>query len=136
MIRALALCLIASQANALTVNNDGGGSVIAYAQQVASLVASGEPVAVSGYCASSCTMLLAANTCTERSTTWAFHGPSSQYHGVALPEEEFEKYSQLMASHYPAPVKRWFLDDARHIIIGFKNIRGSWLIDRGYAREC
>jgi hypothetical protein len=137
MIRALALCLIASQASALEVQNDNGGNVAEYVAKVAQLRATGERVKVLGQCLSSCTLYMALdNICTDRGAVWGFHGPSGAYQ-LALSPARFKKGSMTMAEHYPEPYRSNFLNEWRYITVGWgAEIEGRELIAAGVMGEC
>lgn len=125
----------AQSVRAMIVRNDGGGNLAERVAQVRLLRRSGQRVEIRGACMSACTMLLGLrNTCVTPEATLGFHGPSSQYYGIALPGEEFEYWSRVMATHYPLPLRRWFLREGRNITVGFHQIRGSELIRIGVPR--
>lgn len=89
---------------AIVINQDLGGSVESRLRGIEQLRVAGTRIEIRGQCASACTMLLGLpNTCVARSSRLGFHGPQSQYYGIALPPEEFEYWSHIMASHYPEP---------------------------------
>jgi hypothetical protein len=82
-------------------------------------------------CYSSCTLYLGADDlCISPDTIFGFHGPSR--HGRALPPNEFEHWSQLMAAQYRTPLRIWFLNSARHRITGYHRLTGTQLIEIGY----
>jgi hypothetical protein len=131
---AAALALTAASATAMTVHNDAGGSVYERAAQIAAL---SERVKISGYCNSSCTMYLALpDVCADRNAVFGFHGPSSQFYGMALLPEQFEAASGVMAAHYPDGLRGWFMAEGRHRLIGTYDVSAAYLIDRGYIWEC
>lgn len=121
-----------NQLSPLVVNNDSGGNMAARVAQIDALRNSGTPVEIRGGCMSACTMYLALRaTCVSPSATLGFHGPSSQYYGIALPQKEFEHWSRIMANHYPEPLRSWFLREGRNITVGFHRISGRELIRLG-----
>jgi hypothetical protein len=82
------------------ITRDLGGSVHQYAQRVAEYRTVRHEVAVTGLCASACTMFLALpDTCTTRSAAWGFHGASG--HPLAA-----EIGNAVLMAHYPARVLR------------------------------
>ncbi|WP_126623207.1 hypothetical protein [Oceaniglobus ichthyenteri] len=84
-------------------------------------------------CLSSCTMYLGAgNVCIDPRVTFGFHGPSS--YGQPLTRADFEYWSNVIASHYPAALRDWFMTTARHRITGYHRISGVQLIRMGFAR--
>ena len=120
----------------LVVRNDPGGSLQDRLRALSGLRQSGTRVEIrGGYCMSACTMYLGLpNTCVSPNAVLGFHGPSSRYYGIALPPDKFEYWSQVMASHYPAPLRQWYLREGRRIIVGFHEIRGRELIRMGVPR--
>lgn len=119
----------------LIVRNDPGGVVSKRANEINQLRAQGIRVELRGeVCLSSCTMYLGlANTCVFRGTTFGFHGPS--YYGAKLSENDFEYWSQVIASHYPPRLRNWFLTTARYKISDYYRVKGSELIRMGVP-EC
>ncbi len=118
------------------IRNDPGGSVASRLRQIEKLRSDGTRVEIRGTCASACTLFLGLpNTCVARSSRLSFHGPQSQYYGVALPPQEFEYWSQVMADHYPGPIRLWFLAKARNTTMEVLTITGAEAIRMG-ARPC
>ncbi len=128
----LAPPLSARQA-AIVIGNDRGGSVEARLTTLRHLRNSGTRVEIRGdYCLSACTMYLGlANVCTTPRTVFGFHGPSSEIYGIGLTPAAFEHWSQVMARHYPEPIRSWYLSVARNRTMGFYSVRGSDLIEMG-----
>lgn len=122
--------------SALIVNNDLGGSVQERLSVIAALRNQGRRVEIRGQCASACTMYLGLpNTCVSRASRLGFHGPQSQYYGISLPPDEFEYWSRIMASNYPAPIAQWFMAQARETTLGLVTISGAQAIKMG-AHAC
>ena len=98
----------------LIVRNDTGGMVGARVREIQALKAAGSRVQLKGkYCLSACTMYLGMQkVCVNPSTRFGFHGPS--FHGRPLAPRDFERWSRVMASHYPEPFRPWFLGVARY----------------------
>ena len=119
----------------LVVRNDPGGLVGTRASEITDLGARGIRVELRGeVCLSSCTMYLGlAKTCVSRTTTFGFHGPS--YYGAKLNAQDFEYWSQVIASHYPPRLQSWFLSTARYKINDYYRVKGVELIRMG-VREC
>lgn len=118
------------------VTNDPGGPVLDRMALVEKLRASRTRVEITGGCWSSCTLFLGlADACVSRRARLGFHGPSSPIHGVALAPDQFERYSRLMASYYPEPLRSWFLREGRNVTVGFTKFRGIDLIRLGIP-EC
>jgi len=46
-------------------------------------------------------------------------------------QKQFEQYSQLIAKHYPKPLKDWFLKKGRRRIKGLYMIIGAKIIRMG-----
>lgn len=119
----------------LIVRNDPGGVVSKRANEINQLRAKGIRVELRGQvCLSSCTMYLGLpNTCVFKGTTFGFHGPS--YYGTKLSDNDFEYWSQVIASHYPPRLRNWFMSTARYKISDYYRVKGSELIRMG-VREC
>ena len=118
------------------VTNDSGGAIAERAAQIAQMRRQGAQVEIRGACMSACTMYLALpQTCVTRQARLGFHGPSSPSFGIALAPAAFERWSRVMADHYPEPLRSWYLRDGRNQIIGFTEFRGADLIRMG-VREC
>lgn len=119
----------------VVITNDYGGSVSARAQQISAMRSAGQTVAVPhGACMSSCTMYLGLpGACVGPSAVFGFHGPKAQS-GIGLSQAEFERWSQVMASYYPAPLREWFLREGRYHTIDYIAISGAELIRMGVAR--
>ena len=125
------------QAQSVTVvSRDLGGELGTRLIKIAQLRSAGTRVEIRGQCASACTMFLGLpNACVARSSRLGFHGPQSQYYGISLPPNEFEHWSHVMADHYPAPIRAWFLAEARQTPMGVITISGTQAIRMG-ARAC
>jgi hypothetical protein len=120
----------------LIVANDPGGAIETRARQVASMQAQDVAVQIRGGCWSACTMYLALpRTCVTRQARLGFHGPGSAHYGIALAPEAFERWSRLIASHYPEPLRGWYLREGRNRIVGFYELGGAELIRLGIP-EC
>lgn len=118
------------------VRNDNGGSIETRLEMIAHMRRAGHRIEIRGNCASACTMFLGLpNTCVARNARLGFHGPSSQYYGISLPPREFEYWSRVMADHYPAAIRNWFMTTARHTTMGLVTITGAEAIRLG-ARAC
>jgi hypothetical protein len=141
----LALCLAvaatpvpslaqAVPAQTVVVENDRGGLLAERLREIARLRQSGARVEIRGrVCLSSCTMYLAVpDICVDPDVTFGFHGPSS--YGRPLSPARFETWSQIMASHYPETLRRWFLSVARYRTSGYYRVSGAQLISMGTPR--
>ncbi|MEZ5779567.1 MAG: hypothetical protein R3E44_14525 [Paracoccaceae bacterium] len=119
------------------ITNDTGGSVAERVRTIRKMRHEGQGVAIPrGRCLSACTLYLGLpNTCVGRRARFGFHGPSSATPGIGLPRAEFERWSRIMAEHYPTPIRRWFLQTARHRTIGVYMVSGAELIRLGVP-EC
>ncbi|SLN13597.1 hypothetical protein AQS8620_00182 [Aquimixticola soesokkakensis] len=126
-----------AQPRRLVVTRDFGGNLSHRVAEINALRASGSRVEIPrGHCMSACTMYLGlANTCVGRNAIFGFHGPSTEFHGVALPPREFEYWSTLMASYYPSQLRNWYMQKGRKIVVGHFEMRGADLIRMG-VREC
>ena len=120
-----------AQGAAFIVRNDRGGIVGVRADEIRRLKASGQRVEIQGnICLSSCTMYLGAgDVCINPDTRFGFHGPS--YYGKPLAPEYFEYWSEVIADHYPKPVRDWFMQKARHRLNGYYTVKGAELIRLG-----
>ncbi|WP_420003890.1 hypothetical protein [Arenibacterium sp. LLYu02] len=139
---AVPLALTANGANAassqrkIVVQADPGGAVSQRIAEIQAYRKQGVRVQIEGQCNSSCTLYLGMpQTCVSRQALLGFHGPMSQFAGIPLPPQQFEEWSQIMASYYPSPVRKWFLKDARYTLNGIKTISGEQLIKLGVP-EC
>jgi len=123
-----AATLAAVPAHALTIRDDEGGSVIAYAMRMRDLA---EPVRITGMCESSCTLYLAADdVCAARYAMFMFHAAYDLRDG-----ERNENGTQYMLEHYPAPLREFI--ERRGGLSGAEIWLTGWdLIDMGAVREC
>ena len=119
----------------IVIRNDRGGYVGQRAEQIRQIRRSGQRVEIRGsVCLSSCTMYLGlANTCISPNTTFGFHGPSR--HGRRLAPDEFEYWSALIARHYPATLRSWYMETGRTRITSYYRLSGRELIRMG-VRAC
>ncbi len=120
----------------LVVRDDAGGSVVKRAALIQTYKENGTRVELRGnYCMSACTMYLGLkNTCVAPNTIFGFHGPSSRSYGISLSAVAFERWSTVMADHYPEPLRTWYLKNGRNRTVGFYRFSGSDLIKLGIAR--
>lgn len=118
----------------VVIGNDLGGDVGARANRIATMRKAGQHVEIRGaLCYSACTMYLALpDSCVNRRTVFGFHRPS--FYGLPLSSERFEFWSQVIARHYPAALRDWYLRVGRHSATMVR-IRGSELIRLGVS-EC
>lgn len=116
---------------AKTVLNDRGGLLIERLLEVRELRRNQRPVRVMGrVCYSTCTLFLGLqNTCVSPDTVFGFHGPSS--YGTPLEPATFERASVIIASHYPGPLKNWYMEKGRKKLDGLYFISGANIIDMG-----
>ncbi|WP_174819129.1 hypothetical protein [Ruegeria atlantica] len=113
------------------IGNDRGGYLHDRLNELEELKRNGVQVEIRGrVCYSTCTMFLGLpETCVSPDTIFGFHGPSRS--GRRLNEEDFDYFSQIMADHYPEPLKTWFMKKARNRINGVFKVKGSELIRMG-----
>ena len=139
IILSLGLLIVGSAvpADTLIIGNDPGGRIDHRQQIIQRIKQAGNRVEIrGGYCNSACTMFLGLpNMCISASTVFGFHGPSSQYPGLPLQPKTFERWSRVMADHYPQPLRSWFMTDARYELQSIKRVRGRDIIEMGVA-EC
>ena len=116
--------------------DDQGGMVRERASEVAQLRQSKTRVEIrASRCLSSCTMYLGAgDVCVNPSTTFGFHGPS--YYGAPLSPDRFEYWSNVIASHYPATLRVWYMATGRFKKIGYYRIKGGNIIELGGFDKC
>lgn len=118
------------------IEYDSGGSVEARLTELSKLRTNGTNVRIEGFCASACTLYLGLpHTCVAKAATMGFHGPTSQYPGIPLPYEAFQRVTQTMADHYPTPLRDWFMRKGRLETKGLQKFSGAELIKMG-ARGC
>jgi hypothetical protein len=119
----------------LIVNNDRGGLLRERLREISQLRQQSRPVEIRGaVCFSTCTMFLGLpNTCISPDTTFGFHGPSS--YGRTLDPDTFSRASLIIASHYPAPLKDWYMNRARYKIHSVYRVKGENIIRMG-VRAC
>ncbi len=116
------------------VGDDRGGALLDRVIEISTLQAVGTRVEIRGrVCYSSCTMFLGAgDVCVDPATEFGFHGPSGRE--GALDPQAFEQWSAIMARHYIPPLRRWFLEQARHERGSVLRLQGAELIRLGYRR--
>lgn len=119
----------------LIVRNDRGGLLRERLREISQLRQQSRPVEIRGaVCYSTCTMFLGLpNTCISPDTTFGFHGPSS--YGRTLDPDTFSRASLIIASHYPAPLKDWYMNRARYKIHSIYRVKGENIIRMG-VRAC
>jgi hypothetical protein len=124
-----------SSSSVMIIGNDQGGLVSSRAAEISRILAQGRHVEIRGQvCYSACTMYLGMpDTCVLPQTSFGFHGPS--HYGRQLSARDFEYWSQVIASHYPAPLRTWYLAEGRTRISDYFRISGSELIRLG-VRQC
>ena len=117
-ISLLAFCPAASASASTTIriSNDGGGSISARVSEIRNIRSLGQKVEIqAGYCNSACTLYLGLpNTCVSPNARFGFHGPQLATKGLTMLPSQFEKWSQIMADHYPQQLRHWFMNSARH----------------------
>jgi hypothetical protein len=92
-------------------------------------------VEIKGECISACTLYITLErVCTYPNTIFGFHGPSN--FGTPLEKNEFEYWSMVMVYYYPMALRHWFMNFARHKIVGYYEKTGSELISMGVIKEC
>ncbi|MBW0157191.1 hypothetical protein [Sedimentimonas flavescens] len=142
MCEVLLFCLLAAvpalaQPPHLVIREDRGGPLEARLARVETLRQEGRAVAIpEGRCLSACTLYLGLEeTCVGKAAIFGFHGPTTQFGTIALPQAEFERLSALMARRYPEPLREWFLLSARFHTLTYRYVTGEELIRLGVA-EC
>lgn len=52
--------------------------------------------------------------CVDPKAALMFHGPQFNYGMTAIPREDFDHWSQVLASHYPRQIGKWYLAEGRY----------------------
>ncbi len=127
----------AQNTHGIIVRDDPGSNLAQRVALIEKIRRSGRHVEIrSGYCMSACTMYLGLqDTCVMADVTFGFHGPGSSRYGFALPPREFEYWSAVMGSYYPASLRHWYMETGRMITVGFYEMSGRELIRMGIS-EC
>ena len=115
----------------LVVRNARGGLLRERLREIGQLRKQSRPVEIRGaICFSTCTMFLGLpNTCISPDTTFGFHGPSS--YGRPLDPATFNRASKVIATHYPEPLKQWYMDEGRFKIRSISRVKGANIIKMG-----
>ncbi|SFP42191.1 hypothetical protein [Tranquillimonas alkanivorans] len=118
----------------LVVSTDRGGVIGERVTAIDRIRALRQRVEIRGpLCLSSCTMLLGAgDVCVDPDAKLGFHGPS--LYGRPLTEDQFDYWSEIMATYYPEPLRRWFMKEARFRIAGYYTVTGENVIELGVKR--
>lgn len=124
-----------SSSAVMIIGNDQGGLVSRRAEEISRILSQGTHVEIRGQvCNSACTMYLGLpDTCVLPQTSFGFHGPS--HYGRSLSARDFEYWSQIIAAHYPDPLRGWYLSEGRTRISDYFRISGTELIRLG-VRQC
>lgn len=127
--------ITASAAHAETVRTDRGGNILARYHQIQQMNATGAGYELSGRaCLSSCTMFLGLDdVCIHADTVFGFHAPSVFFRSMT--DREFQATTGLIASHYPDPIARQFMDSWRHDQ-RLTRVTGAEIIATTDIREC
>lgn len=118
----------------IVINGDPGGSVRARHDEIEEINRLGQRVEIRrGTCMSSCTMFLGAdNVCVSPQASFGFHGPYR--FGEKLSQGEFDQWSRIIASYYPAAVRDWYMTKARYKTYTATRLSGAELIRLGVPR--
>lgn len=121
----------AQSGNTLVIRVDRGGMLGKRSEEIRYLRSTGRRVELRGTCLSACTMYLSLpDICVSPTATFGFHGPTRN--GRALPSQEFDYWSNVMANNYREPLRSWYLSEARFTTSGYIRVRGAELISMGY----
>lgn len=122
------------QASIIIIQNDRGGLISRRLAEIDKIRSLGRKVEIRGrICLSSCTMYLGLpDTCILPETSFGFHGPTR--YGIRLNSADFEYWSRIVASHYPEPLKSWYMREGRQRMSGFSRVSGARLIEMGVPR--
>lgn len=118
-------------AEPLVIQNDRGGYLAKQLDRLAELKKSDRRVEVRGdVCFSTCTLYLSLpNMCADAETIFGFHGPMRI--GRKMSTEEFDYFSQLIASHYPERIGQWYLETGREKRFGAHKIKARDMAQYG-----
>lgn len=101
----------------IVIQNNLGGNIQSFIAERRSLEASGLPVRIVGYCASSCTIMYSLpNACMEKGSSLAFHGAS------AFLELAEDIGNQFLSNYYRAGIKEKFDTDWKNYTNPLKTI--------------
>ena len=122
-----------------TVTYDLGGSVNARQAQIATIRDARQTVAVTGVCASACTLYLQLQRhdqlCTTRGARWLFHGHGTSA-GGATPDYLAGIYDSVFESAMPASLRgnwpRW----SKLGPTEYATVTGAEMIDHHGVKEC
>ena len=98
--------------------NDYGGSIAKYVAAVDRHNDNGDRVELTAsVCESACTLYLGvSDVCVAPSALFGFHSPQIATRGLALLPSERVRLVNVMANHYPEPLRQWFLSGPAHQI--------------------
>lgn len=102
-----------SSISSYTVKEDMGGPIEARLAQIKDM----DGVRIEGLCYSACTLYLGLpKTCVTPNAKLGFHSPFWRLADVKmpLPRKEWDRVTKLMASHYPQPMRKWWMEEARY----------------------
>lgn len=130
----LSLCAPAYAADSqkvIVVRGDWGGSVRQRYDEIQRINRLGYQIEIrDGMCLSSCTMYLGADrVCVSPEAVFGFHGPYRFW--SKLTQEEFNKWSQVIARHYPPVLQKWYMEKARYQVRPMLRLSGAQLIRLG-----
>lgn len=127
----LSVAAPAKAEQSFVVGSDRGGYLHDRLIELENLQRNGVLVEIRGrVCYSTCTMFLGLpGTCVDPDTVFGFHGPSRS--GRRLAPKDFDYFSRVMASYYPEPLRKWFMDKGRNRINGVHKIKGTEIIRMG-----
>lgn len=121
----------ADSGDIMVVHSDRGGLIGKRSREINELRRKGQRAELRGTCLSACTMYLSLpNVCVSPSAVLGFHGPTRN--GRKLPKQEFDHWSEIMASNYREPLRSWFMSEARYRTSGYYELSGAELIRIGY----
>jgi hypothetical protein len=118
----------------IVINGDPGGSVRERYGEIQQINRLGQRIEIRrGSCMSSCTMFLGArNVCVTPTAILGFHGPYR--FGSKLTQAEFDRWSNVISSHYPPAIKTWYMTSARYNTRKPTKLTGAELIRLGVSR--
>jgi ATP-dependent protease ClpP protease subunit len=114
------------------IQRDNGGSVEKYLMDTSLATLRGDSIRIVGWCASACTLYLGVgNTCVTRNATFAFHAPRGGTRSQNI------QATELLAKRLPAPLGRWYLDNAAHLTgQRYLVLTGEEIVQMGAGRYC
>lgn len=116
----IALCLIISTSGVNAANvidrptyheahiqNSPGGGVDQFLELRDAFIQDGTRIHISGYCASACTLFLAADACVYPNTRLGFHAPFYVHPRIPGARLYNDALTEELLAHYPPEIREW-----------------------------